>query len=369
MRLAHLSLLLPLIFAVSGDLVAGPRHFQLDRRETDAPVRLLPAPPGGNPACPGNVLYAGVWSPPELHVYCIQPDGTLAPLVTITPPGDVRDMVVSADKTRLFYAHTDLTEYEIPASGIPSNATTTPVGSGGFFDLVADPSRARLYGTHSIIGGQLIVFDTSQTPPTVLQSTGGLQFPRGLGIRPGEQLYVANYYPVEEIFTYPLTGSGSIASSGPEISSLNARPNYFAVPPVGVGLYWTDVPGGEVYSSNATGSGITVVDSLFSGFGADVMELDADGSHLYVINNNSDDISVLATDGMGGIDPVQLVPTSRRPEHLVFHPSGAYLYVASAGDGTGSSTIDVYAVAADGTLTDLNQPVTLNQGLYRLAVR
>jgi 6-phosphogluconolactonase (cycloisomerase 2 family) len=320
----------------------------------------------------GTFLYAGVWSPPEIHVYCVAPDGSLTSPVVVSAPGDVRDLQVSADGHSLFYAHADLAEYTISTDGSLALVGSASVGNGAFFDLTLDPSDPAgqwLYGSHS--AGRVHVYDTlaQATVPALAQTVGGLYLPRGLAIRPaGDRIHVANGFP-QEIHTFQLGANGLLVTAGVQVTAFDPRPFQFAMPPSLPRLYWTDSPGGSVVTGSVAGGGnVTPVASIYSGYGAGSLIIDGPGDHLYVLNTGTDDIVVFGIDGAGDLDAEQLVATPRRPEHLVLGPDGTKLYVVSSGDANGSSTITVYDVLSDGHLVDLLVPVALQQGASRLAI-
>ena len=81
-----------------------------------------------------------------------------------------------------------------------------------------------------------------------------------------------------------------------------------------------------------------------------------DRSHLYVVNQVSNDISAYAVDAAtGALTPVPGSPfaAGTDPVALAFTPSGAYLYVANKG----SDSLSAYAVdAKSGALTPLATP-------------
>jgi DNA-binding beta-propeller fold protein YncE len=184
---------------------------------------------------------------------------------------------------------------------------------------------------------------------------------------PGNQVLVANYWP-PEIVTFPRNPDGTVEADAGIQTNYDARPGYFALHPVMPLVYWTEIPGGSVVTGVLSGGSVDPLDMIFSGFGADELVIDAAGAHLYVLNNNDDDVSVFDIDGSGDLSLAELEPTSRRPEHLVLHPDGDFLYVASAGDAGGLSTISVYAVASDGELTEVFPRTFAPQGVYRLAI-
>ena len=90
--------------------------------------------------------------------------------------------------------------------------------------------------------------------------------------------------------------------------------------------------------------------------------------HDLLANYSADQLAVFQIGTSGGLTLTQLVPTGRRPEHVLLHPSGAFLYVASAGTVTLPSTISAYAVAPDGSLAELLPATVAAPGAYRLAL-
>jgi 6-phosphogluconolactonase (cycloisomerase 2 family) len=65
---------------------------------------------------------------------------------------------------------------------------------------------------------------------------------------------------------------------------------------------------------------------------------------------------------------LQVVAAARRPQHMVLHPSGNYLYVASAGYLTGASKLAAFSVDAAGLLTPVAEVTIPNEGAYRVAL-
>lgn len=318
-------------------------------------------------------LYVGIWSPPEINVYCIEADGSLTFLSTVAAPADVRDLQPAKDGHSLFYAGDHLTKYAVSTDGSLAAVGTVNVGSGSFDDLTLnpnDPTGRFLYGTHSKDGGKLYVYDTLAPAalPVQAQVVGGFYLPRGVAITPdGDHIHVANYFP-EQIFSFSLNANATVNLGSLAVTDSTARPSYFALHPALTRLYFTQVTGGAVVVGLLAGTQVTPDSSIFSGFGAKQLAIDGSGSHLYVANYNADQVAVLQIGGAGGLTLQQLVPTARRPEHLVFHPSGAFLYVASAGNLADPSTVSVFAVQPDGSLVELLPATLAGQGAYRLAV-
>jgi DNA-binding beta-propeller fold protein YncE len=317
-------------------------------------------------------LYAAVWSPPQIYVYCVEADGSLTYESTVAAPGDVRDMQGSSDGKSLYYAHSDLTRYTISMDGSIVVAGTRTVGNGAFDDLLLDPTIGRyLYATHSRDGGTVFVYDTfvvASVPPQK-QAVDGFYIPHGLAIdSAGQNLFVANYFLPDDIVSFPLLGDGRLDVFNAFVTDFTARPMYMVSSPVVDRLYWTETSGGSVITGRLNGPQVTYFDSDFSGWGARSLTIDDDGSHVYVANNNTDDIGVMGVAGNGGLFGQALVPTARRPEHILFHPNFAFLYVASAGDVGDDSTISIYQRTGSGNLLALTPETIGSQGLYRLAI-
>jgi len=314
-------------------------------------------------------LYLGIWSPARIRIYCVESDGSLTFQSELDAPGDVRDMQFSASGRSLFYADANLTRYTVSIDGSLVPSRTRTVGYGSFDDLVLDPYGHYLYGSHSRGGGRVYVYDATRASMPEVQMVNGFYAPHGLAIEPsGQYLYVANYLP-EEIYSYPLLGDGRLDEAHERITSWVPRPMYFAVHPSLNRLYWTETAGRDALAGSLSAGRVTRWDHETSGSGARAITIDKAGSFVYVANNNDDDISTFLLAPTGGLIPRWLASTARRPEHLLLHPGGGYLYVASAGDdGVGPSVISIYEVEPDGQLTPMAPVVIPDQGAYRLAI-
>jgi len=316
-------------------------------------------------------LYAAVWSPPEIYVYCVEDDGSLTFQSTVDAPGDVRDMQISGDGKSLYYAHADLTRYTISMDGSIVEVGTRPVGDGSFDDLLLDPAGHYLYATHSKNGGTVYVYDAAAvaTVPPQVQAVGGFYIPHGLAIdAAGQNIFIGNYFLPEEIVSFPLLGNGALNTSSAYVTNFSARAMYLVTHPLLDQIYWTETSGGSVISGRLSGAQVTYFDSDFSGWGARQLAIDDDGSHVYVTNYNNDDIGIFGVAGNGGLVPHFLRPTARRPEHLIFHPDWTYVYVASAGDAGDDSTVSIYRRVSGGDLLELTPETIASQGAYRLAI-
>ena len=314
-------------------------------------------------------LYVAIWSPAKIRGYCVESDGSLTFLSEVDAPGDARDMQISATGRSLFYAYSNLTRYTLSQDGSIVPSRTRVVGDGAFDDLVLDPAGHYLYGTHSKNGGRVYVYDATRASMPEVQMVTGFYIPHGLAIAPsGQYIYVANYFP-EEIYSYRLLGDGTLDETQEQITDWVSRPMYFAMHPTLNRMYWTEAVGGFALAGATSGGHVARWDHEISGNGARSIAIDEDGSFVYVANNNDDDISTFLLAPTGGLIPRWLAPTARRPEHLLLHPNGDYLYVASAGDESGGpSVVSIYAVHGDGSLTARPPVVIADQGAYRLAI-
>lgn len=313
-------------------------------------------------------LYVAIWSPAKIRAYCVESDGSLSFQSEVNAPGDAREMQISANGNSLFYAHSDLARYTLSQDGSLVLSWTREVGNGSFDDLVLDPAGRYLYGTHSRNGGRVYVYDVTRDSMPEIQVVTGFFIPHGLTIDPeGQNIFVANYSP-EEIYSYPLLADGTLDESQQQSTDWVSRPMYFAMHPVLNRLYWTEAVGGFVFAGTRSGAHVELWDHEISGRGARAITITDDGEYIFVANNNDDDISTFSIAPTGGLIPRWLAPTARRPEHLHLHPSGEFLYVASAGDDGGPSTISIYQVLDDGSLSAKTPVVIADQGAYRLAI-
>lgn len=358
--------------------VASGFGMSLPSSSNDNSVLLLPVP------CSSGVhLYVGIWSPAVLYTYCAHPTGLLELQDFRSAPGDVGDLEVTGDAGSLYYASIDLTAYAIAADGGLIVSGSVDPGNGNFDDIALEPGGAYLYATHSDgtpNGGKLLVYDLFSEPlPVQIQAVMGLISPHGVAVHPSNLLvYVANQSSfltdppdAEEIGIFErdlATGVVDVASY--HYTSWGAQPDFFAVHPLGEALYSTEFIGGGLVVAHSAGANLTqAADSpIYSGSGAAYPLLSASGEMLYVANSLSDDLSVFAVEPTGEVTLLQVVATARRPQHLLLHPSGDYLYVASAGYFTGSSTLAVYSVDAAGLLTLMAEENIPNEGAYRLAI-
>ena len=320
-------------------------------------------------------LYVASWSPPVIDIYCVEAAGTLTHEGSVAAPADVRDLQINAGGEHLYYASADLTKYYVSTDGSIVEAGTLSVGGGSLYDLAFGPAGRFLYATHS--ADKLHVYDTfvATTLPDEIQVVGGLVSPHGVALTPsGSQVFVANQWSffgdpdaAEEIVTFARNADGTLDLGSKDQSDWLARPDFFAVHPSLPYLYHTDRPGGSLAAASI-GGGVSQGDSVFSGFGATQLVINSSGTRVYVTNYNDDDLSVFAIDGGGQPSLLATAPTGDRPEHLILHPNGLFLYAVSAGGPGGVTEVSVYSVAGDGTLTEIGPPVVSAQGGYRLSI-
>jgi hypothetical protein len=321
-------------------------------------------------------LYVAGWSPAVIYIYCVENDGTLTLIGDRPGAGDVRDLEVGLQAQRLYYASADLTSFIVSSDGSLAEAGTLAVGGGAFDDLALDGAGHYLYGTHSAGGGRLNVYDTQSVSnvPAAIQVLSGLIAPLGVSLSAtGDHVFVANQWSflgdpetAEETVVLVRNANGTVTQAGN--TDWHARPDHFAVHPSLPFVYHTERSGGRVTASQLVGDELAFTGSLFSGHGATQLAIDAAGTRLYVVNHNDDSTAVFAVDGAGSLSLLQVVPSGDRPQHLVLHPDGGFLYVAGTGGAAGPSEIIVFAIAPDGTLSPIQTEAIPDPGAYRLAI-
>ena len=160
---------------------------------------------------------------------------------------------------------------------------TIPIpGSPG--RMAVDPVAHRVYVVTS--SSTLTVFDT--TTNTVVDTIGGLSNPIGVAVDPGTHtVYVANYVS-QTVSVIDTTASPATVANTDIVGS---RPWAIAVDPISHPAYVATLFGGTV----AVISGTTIVKTLGGFIGPIQVTVDPSTQHAYVINNNSDNVSVIDT--------------------------------------------------------------------------
>ena len=154
-----------------------------------------------------------------------------------------------------------------------------------------------------------------------------------------------------------LSGSGLVLANGSESVSVTTGATQFTLPAHASGTAYSVAvqtqPGGltcTVSAGSGTIGGQPVTD----------VKVDCHGHTLYVAGNGSNVVDVLPLDaaGMPVASSFATVAADQYPRRLVASTDGKHLYVLAGG----ANAIDLYDVAADGSLTRHAVPVSVGTG-------
>lgn len=218
---------------------------------------------------------------------------------------------------------------------------TIPVPSAG--RIAFDPTTDRLYVVSSSVNGVTVIDTTSDT---VLETISGFSDPVGITVDPGtHQVYVANL----ESQTIAVIDTTVVPATVTDVAQPESRPWAIDVDPVTHRVYATTLFG----SSVEVISGTAHQTSIYGFAGPIQVAVDPGSQRAYVINNNSDLVSMVdtSTDTHGGF----LVAGSG-PSDIAVDQDTDTLYVTNRNDDT-VSVIDQATNAVVGTVTVGDHPI------------
>lgn len=154
-----------------------------------------------------------------------------------------------------------------------------------------------------------------------------------------------------------LTASGLVLANGGDTVSVAAGATQFALPAHASGTAYAVVvqaqPAGQTCAVSA-GSG------TLAGQAVSDVKVDCHGHTLYVAGNGTNVVDVMPLDaaGMPIAAKITQVSADQYPRRLVMAPDSKHLYVLA----DGADAIDLYDIAADGTLTRHAVPISVATG-------
>jgi len=185
--------------------------------------------------------------------------------------------------------------------------------------------------------------------------------PNGVAIDPtGHFMYVVNVL-TNNISGYSIASNGSLTPIPGSPFATGSGPGWITIDPSGKYAYAANCAAlcsgtglGTVsgYAINkTTGALAPVPGSPFTAGNIPyAVAVDPTGSFAYVVNYNSNDISVFKIDQCSGSlwASTESIPTGgMNPLYLTLDPHGRFLYISN----TGSSNVSAFAVGSNGTLT------------------
>jgi 6-phosphogluconolactonase (cycloisomerase 2 family) len=160
------------------------------------------------------------------------------------------------------------------------------------------------------------------------------------------------------ISVYSTNSNGTLSPISCADCAPGRSPNNIAITPNAQYLYMTDITNNVVrpYRINADGTLTQIActgSNCATGSGPYYDTVSPDGRFLYVTNNNDNTISVYAIGAAGSLTavPCSGCHTGTYPEEIALTPDGKFLYEPNYGTGTSASTVSIFSVASDGTLT------------------
>ena len=226
---------------------------------------------------------------------------------------------------------------------------------------VANLGLAELEVEPGPLGKTLAAF--SIAPDGSLDSIAGSPFPTGgsepLGVAmtpDGRYLYVTNLAS-ESVSAFAVAADGSLSAVPGSPFAAGFGPWGVAVSPDGKHLYVVDNRGYgasavSAFSIAGDGSLSAVVGSPFAtgGESADEVAVTPDGTHLYVTNQDSENISAFSIAPNGSLAPVPGSPFATiDPRGVAVTPGGEYLYVTN--NFNAKKGVAGFSIAPDGSLT------------------
>jgi DNA-binding beta-propeller fold protein YncE len=333
----------------------------------------------------------------SISPFSIQPNGTLSPIACTpasncqTEPGTFVYGIAANPLGSALYTASD-------ASGNTGSASAFAIGPGSLlspitctpmsncqtgantspYAIAVDPSGRYVYtaddnnpGSVSgfAIGAAGALSPIACTPASNCE-TGF--YPLGIAIDPGGRyLYTANENS-NSISAFSIGSGGALTpvvcggctvpvSSGNSLFGM-------AVDPAGRYVYVTNFTRGkatepgsvEVFSIGTGGalSPVTCTTNCQTGNGSypEAVAVDPTGRYLYTADDGDDSVSAFSIGSDGTLTPIVCSPASNcqtlagtTPQALAIDPTGRFLYVT----GSGGSTISVFSIGSDGTLTPI----------------
>lgn len=250
------------------------------------------------------------------------------------------DMAIDPGNNSLYVSHNGANLVSV--IDLTSNTVTDTIPMAGPGRIAVDPVADRAYVTTG--AGTVTVIDT--TSNTVVDTIAGLSTPIGVAVDPGtHQVYVANYVSQVVSVIDTTTSPATITNTG----YAGSRPWAMAVDPSTHRAYASTLFGGTV----AVVSGTSVVNSVGGFLGPIQVTVDPSTQHAYVINNNSDNVSVIDTSTDTGAGTFT---AGSGPSDVAVDPGTHTAFVTNRHDDT-VSVIDQASNAVVGTVPVGDYPV------------
>jgi 6-phosphogluconolactonase len=270
---------------------------------------------------------------------------------------------------------------EDPNSGILTQLDNTPVAAGPAVQaLVLHPSKKFLYAANSAesdISLFTIATDgvlTEVTPRTPVSNGTEATTPMMLAMDPGgAYLYVGNAgaaFPSVSVFSINST-SGQLTQISGSPFTIGISPLNMALAPNGGVLYITGAGSPGYIEAYTISSGVLkFLEYVQPGVNPYGIAISPNGSYLYTATTGDGSVEQYSIGSDGSLTSIATpIGGLAAPVALLVNNSSQYLYVASEGNTTGSSTNLIgYSIGTNGSLTVLaSSPFTTNAGPEAIA--
>ncbi|HEX8207120.1 MAG TPA: beta-propeller fold lactonase family protein, partial [Solirubrobacteraceae bacterium] len=198
---------------------------------------------------------------------------------------------------------------------------------------------------------------------------GGTTSAEGVAVSPDGRHAFVVYSDDEELLSYVRSADGSLEPAPGSPGATGGGPYGIAMTPDSRFVYTSNTSDDDV-SGFAISSDGSLEELPGSPFPADTnptgLAMSADGTRLYVATLNATVVAYAVGDD-GALDELSgsPYPTGEDPYATVLAPDGDHLYVAARGS---DNAVNVFAVEADGSLTDLASPAATEDNPFGLTI-